>query len=672
MLPALAIFTALSLAAVPAAAQRHDHDPTPAPHADESTRVRRVSLATGVALDVAERGRRDGKPVLFLHGYTDSRVSFARVLPALPAGIRAIVPSMRGHGDSERPECCYRPTDFAADAVALLDALGIPRATIVGHSLGSFIAQRIALEYPERVDRLVLVGSGYSPRVAAAVEFLQVVNALQDPVPAELIRDFQQSTLFAPVSAEFFSKILGESGKLPARVWRDVLNALLQHEGMGDLGRIRSPTLVVWGDQDQYWTRDQQEGLLRLIPGARLLVYEKIGHAPNWEAPGRFAADVVRFLEGPVPVARRDEGGTPDVVKVERIRHSRVRLRTGVELDVAQRGRSDGEPVLFLHGFTDSWYSFTPMLEQLPPAIRAIVPSQRGHGDSERPACCYLIRDFARDAVALLDALGIGQAVVVGHSNGSFAAQRIAIDHPERVKRLVLVGSAARPGSKPMRELNAFVQTLRDPVDPAFVREFQVSTIFKPVPPAYLDRVVEESYKLPARVWRDALAGLLSDTATGELDRIRSSTLVVWGAHDGLFARSDQDALVGAIRGAQFVGYPDLGHAVHWEDPARFIADLVKFLELPEQGAIPSGRPDTPMPPRGEPHAHGAAAPPGPMPLLAGLGDWSLRVTTGSAEAQRYFDQGLRLMYAFNHDEAVRSFERAVELDATCALCHWG
>src|SRR5687767_15164464 len=71
-------------------------------------------------------------------------------------------------------------------------------------------------------------------------------------------------------------------------------------------------------------------------------------------------------------------------------------------------------------------------------------------------------------------------------------------------------------------------------------------------------------------------------------------------------------------------------------------------------------------------HKHPAEHGAGQMPLLKGLGDWRHRITTTSEEAQRYFDQGLRLTYGFNHDEAVRSFERAAELDPDCAMCHWG
>src|SRR5688500_15763211 len=147
----------VGLAAEPA--PQHHHAP-----ADAGVRLTRLRLHTGVELQVAERGDPAGEPVLFLHGYTDSWFSFSTTLGHLPVSVRAIVPTQRGHGDSQRPTCCYRVSDFAADAVALLDALEVPRATVVGHSMGSFVAQRVAAEWPARVNRLVLIGSGTTPQ----------------------------------------------------------------------------------------------------------------------------------------------------------------------------------------------------------------------------------------------------------------------------------------------------------------------------------------------------------------------------------------------------------------------------------------------------------------------------------------------------------------------------
>jgi non-heme chloroperoxidase len=112
-----------------------------------------------VRLPYVEQGDPDGTPVLLLHGITDSRRSWEPVLPLLPESIRAIALTMRGHGDAERPDSGYRAEDYAADAIELLDQLGLESVVVGGHSLGTYVAEQIAIEQPERVDALVLAGA---------------------------------------------------------------------------------------------------------------------------------------------------------------------------------------------------------------------------------------------------------------------------------------------------------------------------------------------------------------------------------------------------------------------------------------------------------------------------------------------------------------------------------
>src|SRR5262245_60837431 len=102
------------------------------------------------------------------------------------------------------------------------------------------------------------------------------------------------------------------------------------------------------------------------------------------------------------------------------LRFGRARLRTGPELHYAEQGDSGADAILFLHGWPDSWFSFRRVLPLLPPRYRALAVSQRGFGDSERPASGYGIHDVAEDAAAFLDAVAIRRATVVGHSFGSF------------------------------------------------------------------------------------------------------------------------------------------------------------------------------------------------------------------------------------------------------------
>ena len=264
--------------------------------------------------------------------------------------------------------------------------------------------------------------------------------------------------------------------------------------------------------------------------------------------------------------------------EVPRVRFATARLASGPEVHYAEQGDPDGEPILFLHGYTDSWFSFSRLLPLLPSRYHAFAFSQRGHGDSERPDCCYGIEDLVADAVAFLDAAGVEQATVVGHSGGSFTARGVAQTHPERVDRLVLIGSGVTPLKDVTRELQAAVHTLEDPVPAEFAREFPSSTVYRPLPEAFFERAVAESLKLPAHIWKRALDGLLGVEDAGDLGRITAPTLLIWGERDGFFSREEGEGLAAAIPGARLLVYPETGHAVQWERPERVASDLDSFM----------------------------------------------------------------------------------------------
>src|SRR4051812_47128348 len=95
-----------------------------------------------------------------------------------------------------------------------------------------------------------------------------------------------------------------------------------------------------------------------------------------------------------------------------------VTLRNGIELPYIEQGDPTGVPVILLHGYSDSCYSFYRLLPFLPPSIRAFALTQRGHGDADRPEAGYAPSDFAGDVAQFAEALGLGPVVVVGHSMG--------------------------------------------------------------------------------------------------------------------------------------------------------------------------------------------------------------------------------------------------------------
>jgi pimeloyl-ACP methyl ester carboxylesterase len=183
-----------------------------------------------------------------------------------------------------------------------------------------------------------------------------------------------------------------------------------------------------------------------------------------------------------------------------------------------------------------------------------------------------------------MDALKIERATVVGHSMGSFVARRVAAQAPARVSRLILVGAGVRSGNEEVQGMRPVVDKLTDPVDPVFVREFQLSTVARPVPPEFIDRAVSESLKLPAAVWKQVLTGLLAYPSSEA--SIRCPTLVIGGDKDAVFSVAQQEALAKAVDGATLTIVPGVGHALHWEDPERFAKELVGFMG---HGATSSG-----------------------------------------------------------------------------------
>jgi non-heme chloroperoxidase len=224
-------------------------------------------------------------------------------------------------------------------------------------------------------------------------------------------------------------------------------------------------------------------------------------------------------------------------------------LANGLKLPYAEQGDRSGVPVVFLHAFADSWRSFERVLPCLPRSIRAIAPTQRGHGDADRPGSGYGVEDFTADLGAFMEAIGLEAAVIVASSSASLTAQRFAAQHPGRTLGLAFIGAPRSLRDKPgLATFLDEVRQFRDPIDPAIVREFVEATVRGPVPPAFLEMVIAENLKVPAAVWKATLEDLV-------------------------------EALAAAIPGSRLVVYEGTGHVVHWEQPERVAADLVALVE---------------------------------------------------------------------------------------------
>ncbi|MGI8514548.1 MAG: alpha/beta fold hydrolase [Acidimicrobiia bacterium] len=260
-------------------------------------------------------------------------------------------------------------------------------------------------------------------------------------------------------------------------------------------------------------------------------------------------------------------------------------IGNGLRLSFAERGDESGPTLLLLPGPTDSWPSYEPVLSRLPSSIHVIALSLRGHGDSDKPAFGYQVEDFAADVVAFLDAVSIGSAVLAGHSGSCLVARRVAIDWPERVAGLVLEASPTT--LKGDAQLEAFVQStvlnLVDPIGHAFARRFVVDTSTDLIGEEIVERLVEELLKVPTRVWKETMSGLMRYDDLDELDLILAPTLLIWGDSDPLVGLEMQKDLVRAIPNATLSRYPGIGHTPRWEDPTRFAKEVGAFVRRSNQ-----------------------------------------------------------------------------------------
>ena len=243
-------------------------------------------------------------------------------------------------------------------------------------------------------------------------------------------------------------------------------------------------------------------------------------------------------------------------------------------VDVGGRGAS---AVVFLPGLSDSWRTYELVLPRLPPDLRTIALSPRGHGDSGKPPTGYGVRDYASDLSVFLDALSVRRAVVVGHSSAALVARRFALDHPERVAGVVLEGSFVKLGATVAAAAAPRFSALRDPISREFVDAFVGATVSRRVPKAFVEAMIDESLRAPARVWRETFAGLVAYDDAAELKSLQPRALIVWGDADAIIDRAATEALGRSLPASQVVIYEGVGHTPHWESPERFGRDVAAF-----------------------------------------------------------------------------------------------
>ena len=257
-----------------------------------------VRLPNGLKLAYVELGDPNGPPLLLLHGYTDSSRSWSLTAPHL-AKYRLLIPDQRGHGGSDAPECCYSTSQLAYDAALFLDALGVKRAAVAGHSLGSMVAITMAAEHPKRVSGIVLIGSTALVPVKRGDWLYDNVAALNWPLDpnSQFMRDWHPANQPTAVDRVFAEAVRSEFMTIPPHVWRGVMRELASVPVGRHAADVKAPVLVLSGGKDPLFPAEHHASLLKAFPQAKGQVFRELGHNPNWEQPGAIAAAMSPFLE---------------------------------------------------------------------------------------------------------------------------------------------------------------------------------------------------------------------------------------------------------------------------------------------------------------------------------------------------------------------------------------
>ena len=257
--------------------------------------VDKVASVYGAKVHYVEAGT--GSPVILLHGLADDIGVWESVIPALAAKHRVIALDQIGFGRSDKPLLSYRVATFVDFLDGFLNQLKIDRASVVGNSLGGWVAADFALAHPDRVDRLVLCdAAGYAavvknmnPRALSALRL-----ASRDDIRYLGPLTFHDKRFYEDVDLAFKQRVTaGDSYTV-----KQVLESMVRGEDVldGRVGAIHKPTLILWGRDDKIIPLNFAERLHKEIAGSRLEIIDNCGHMPHVECSDKFNHALMKFF----------------------------------------------------------------------------------------------------------------------------------------------------------------------------------------------------------------------------------------------------------------------------------------------------------------------------------------------------------------------------------------
>ena len=317
-----------------------------------------IDLRTGIRMAFVETGPADGEALILLHGLTDTARSWAPAMAAIHKAnpnLHIFALDQRGHGATSMPPgavcmvspaTCFAPALFAADVVSFMNEKGIKKATIAGQSMGSIVAQVLAITRPERIERIILVATTNStkdnPVVRDYVLNEPVLGSWKKALDAKGITSPQAVWNATPRDADanaddwilknwdvdpmadqgFVASIVPDTAVTKMGTWIGATSALLAFDNTANLAKLSTPTLVLWGAQDAlFYFQPDQTGILAALRTSKApFVWKQygkvllpksgyqeneIGHNVQWDAPLQVAGDILSFMASGKPTDDR-------------------------------------------------------------------------------------------------------------------------------------------------------------------------------------------------------------------------------------------------------------------------------------------------------------------------------------------------------------------------------
>jgi pimeloyl-ACP methyl ester carboxylesterase len=253
----------------------------------------------GIHLEVEDHGT--GVPVVLLHGFPLSSAMWDPLRPALAEVARVVTPDLRGFGGSDKPAAGYGMTELADDVAALAGALGLERLVLGGHSMGGYVALRVAAALGDRLAGLILVDTRADADSEEAAARRTAALAAIDRDGGVRYLDGFVPNLLSPATRERAPRLLAELRAIAAAVPDHVLagcqRAMLERPDSRELlPRLDLPVLVVVGEDDTITPPDVARATAAALPRATLAMIPGAGHTPTVERPIPTAEAIVGFL----------------------------------------------------------------------------------------------------------------------------------------------------------------------------------------------------------------------------------------------------------------------------------------------------------------------------------------------------------------------------------------